>query len=86
MEYSLLKVFTTVEENPELYTILRSIIRNTDYIGLDNKENLYVLLTNSGIEDADGIIARFKNRGVEVQLVKKQNGKTVKEVFQDIVF
>ncbi|MGN1157856.1 MAG: NAD-dependent epimerase/dehydratase family protein [Agathobacter sp.] len=86
LEYSLLKVFTTVEENPELYTILRSIIRSTDYIGLDNKENLYVLLTNSGIEDSAGIIERFKNRGVEVQLVKKQNGKTVKDVFQDVEF
>lgn len=86
LEYTLLVVDSTVEENPDLYTALGSVTRGTDYIGLNENEKLYVLLTNSSEKDAHGVVERFKNRGVNVFVVDKQKGKTAVEVFGKAVF
>lgn len=86
LEYTLLAVDSTVEENPNLYAALVAVTRGTDYIGMNKDGKLYVLLTNSSVRDSEGVAERFKNRGVNVSLVSKQKGKTAEEVFGKSVF
>lgn len=85
LDYMLLEVLSTKMQNTELYNILGSITRGTDYVGINKNNVLYVLLTNSIKDDIPNIIRRFEERGVQVQVIDKQVGKTAKEVFPELI-
>lgn len=86
LEYSLLEIGSYEGKESDLYQILSDMIRETDYIGLGNDGKIYVLLTNSSKEESASAIERFTKRGVSAQLVNKNSGKTVEEVFTDCNF
>jgi len=81
LEYTLLKVVSYEGEVEKLYEELGHMVRGTDYLGRSQDGNIYILLTNSNEEDSEWVRKRCEDRGVVVDRVKKNKGKTVQEVF-----
>ncbi len=75
MSYTLLKVNRIEESFKEISDKVISGIRDNDYIGLNNDENIYVLLSNTKNNYANLVIERLKNKGIDSSLVE--------EVFED---
>lgn len=62
-EYALLEILTGGENYERVGAALGSAIRQTDYLGLLNGGRLYVLLSNTGGENAGIVAERFQNAG-----------------------
>lgn len=72
VEFSLLKVETYGDMTQgEFYSFLKEQVRDTDYVGVDNNDETYILLTNSNKEEARYVIDRLKKN----QIVVKFGGK-----------
>lgn len=67
LEFALLQVKDDHEiDKKELYQILGKLVRDTDYIGEFSDNKLYILLTNSGEEDAALVKDRILKNGIQV--------------------
>lgn len=55
----------------EIYNKLKSITRDIDFIGVDYKNNMYVLLSNTRRIEAEYVIKRFENKGIKASVVKE---------------
>jgi len=72
MSYSLLKISSECQKPIlELSDILTESIRDNDYIGISNKERIYVLLSNTQHNHAKIVIDRLSNRNIESSLITK---------------
>lgn len=67
-EYVLLEILAQGENYEKVAGTLRSSIRQTDYLGILNGNRLYVLLSNTNRENADGIMERFRNVGYDCRV------------------
>lgn len=67
-EYVLLEILAQEQDYETVSDTLGSAIRQTDYLGLLNGGRLYVLLANTGMENVDGVIARFQQTGYACRL------------------
>lgn len=81
LEYTMLKVLIYEGETAVLYEKLSRLTRETDYLGVDVEDGVYILLTNADEADAENAISRFKSEGIFTKIVKKKKGKTAEEVF-----
>lgn len=50
---------------------IRSLLRQTDYLGMLDDQGLYLLLSNTGREDARIVCDRMKEKGLEVCVVEE---------------
>ncbi|GEM_PF-1066401 len=71
LEYSLLQVESSSVKENEMYQLLKKLTRDTDYIGLGDKKQLYVLLTNTNQQDAIIVINRLRENGILVSEVNE---------------
>ena len=67
-EYVLLEILTGDENYENVAKTLGGAIRQTDYMGILKGGRLYVLLSNTNREGAEGIVERFKNAGYASRL------------------
>lgn len=67
-EYLLLELLVPEKDYQRVSADLTGSIRQTDYMGIMNKDRLYVLLSNTGSEYADGIMERFRKAGYECRV------------------
>lgn len=51
---------------------ISSLLRETDYVGLSGENEVVVLLSNSTIEDSDGVLARFARSGITLRLFESE--------------
>lgn len=86
LEYTLLKVTGSEEKLGPLYVVLEELTRETDYLGVDAGGTIYVLLTNSNEKESESVVRRWESEGVWTVIVKKNQGKTIEEVFPVIDF
>ncbi|MCI7322243.1 MAG: NAD-dependent epimerase/dehydratase family protein [Lachnospiraceae bacterium] len=86
LEYTLLKVEGGEENREALSAILDRLTRGTDYLGVDARGQIYILLTNANEEESKGAIRRCEAEEIQVAMVKKNKGKTVGEVFPAVEF
>lgn len=56
------------------YRIVSSALRTTDDLGTDESGNLYVLLNNTGAEDAGHLRKRLEAKGVKIQVTEVFDG------------
>lgn len=66
-EYSLLEI--CYDELEKTADDVSSIIRDTDYLGLDKEGRLLALLSNSNETDSDVVMKRFKEKKLECRVV-----------------
>ena len=52
----------------DVYRIVSSGLRTTDNLGTDESGNLYILLNNTGAEDADHLRKRLEAKGVKIRI------------------
>ena len=57
-----------MKDGGDVYRIVSSGLRTTDDLGTDESGNLYVLLNNTGAEDADHLKKRLETKGVKIRL------------------
>ena len=69
-QYTLLCVSEQPERYKKICSDMRGLLRSTDYMGMRADENLYVLLTNTGITDAVFVEQRFEKKGYPVVAVE----------------
>lgn len=50
---------------------IRSVLRQTDYLGTLDGTNLYLLLSNTGAEDARVVCGRMKEKGLDVVIAEE---------------
>lgn len=62
----LVKLDMTLEEGIENYEKLSKLVRNFDYIGLNDKNKLEVLFSNAKSEDRETLYKRFQDNGLKV--------------------
>jgi hypothetical protein len=67
-EYALLEILAGGNDHESVATAMGSAIRQTDYMGILKGGRLYVLLSNTNREGAEGIVERFKNAGYASRL------------------
>jgi len=51
---------------------LDGMLRETDYIGLDEEKRLVVLLSNTNLEDANHVLSRFAQKGIPLQVAEEE--------------
>ncbi len=69
-EYSIIKLSHKFNNDVEyLYYNLKSQLRGMDYIGLGEEGSLYLLLSNTGQEEAEFVVERLIKRGFNVDFV-----------------
>ena len=51
---------------------LRESLRSTDYVGTESETNLYVLLSNTGAQEADIVMERFKAKGYPCRIKEER--------------
>lgn len=86
LEYTLLRVERGEGNREALSAVLERLTRGTDYLGVDARGQIYILLTNANEEESKGAIRRCEAEEIQVAMVKKNKGKTVGEVFPAIEF
>lgn len=64
--YSILRVDIPVGEG---YPIITKLLREVDYMGVNEQGILYVLLNNTSAKDAQFVLKRFQEQNVQAQLV-----------------
>jgi nucleoside-diphosphate-sugar epimerase len=68
VDFSLLRVEAYEDMTDEVfYTLLKEQVRDTDYIGVNNNDEAYILLTNSNAEEAKYVIDRLKKNQIKVE-------------------
>ncbi len=72
MSYALLKVLDGGKNYLQIYKSIASGIRENDYIGTDNKNNLFILLSNTSNNYAGLVIERLQSKGVNCEFVKEE--------------
>ena len=73
--YTLLKVDFP---NKDLFSISHVIInqiRETDYIGIDENNNIYILLSNTKAVDSNLLIERLANNNISSELLNTEESK-----------
>ena len=64
-ECTLLEIVTGYQGYEQASALLASSIRQTDYMGTMEGGNLYILLSNTDLENAEGVRDRFRRLGYE---------------------
>lgn len=64
--YSILRINIPADE---AYPITTKLLREVDYIGINDEGSLYVLLNNASAKDAQFVLKRFEEQSVPAQLV-----------------
>ncbi|PWJ49986.1 NAD-dependent epimerase/dehydratase family protein [Faecalicatena contorta] len=64
--YSILRVGLPTDK---AYPIVKKLLREVDYVGINEQGILYVLLNNASAKDARFVIKRFEEQGVPAQLI-----------------
>ncbi len=67
-EFLLLKVVTK-EELPQLSLRLTKLLRDTDYVGINNYGDVECILSNANMDFSESILQRFLDGGVECEVV-----------------
>jgi len=67
-EYTLLRLENT-EDPSNYYFKVMNLFRSTDYFGLDEKDQLYVLLRNTAAQDVAFVEKRLKDKNIRFELV-----------------
>lgn len=69
VDFSLLKVeaYDHMDEKT-FYSLLKEQVRDTDYIGVNNNNETFILLTNSNQEEAKYVIDRLKKNQIIVEI------------------
>lgn len=68
VEFSLLKLKDHNYEEKQLHKLLKEMVRDTDYIGVNNKNDVFILLTNANIEEAKYVIDRLEKNQILVEI------------------
>ncbi len=69
-ECTLLKVLVEPEKYLEVGKLLSSKVRPTDYVGTLEDGNMYTLLSNTMVSDAQFVIRRFEEMGYETEVME----------------
>ncbi|MCL4378199.1 MAG: hypothetical protein M1409_07465 [Actinobacteria bacterium] len=72
MSYTLLKVKNPDKPYKEISDRIVTAIRDNDYIGLSNDENIYILLSNTQNNYSGILIDRLRNKGIESSLILEE--------------
>ncbi|MGG3887191.1 NAD-dependent epimerase/dehydratase family protein [Brevibacillus panacihumi] len=70
--YLLLRGKQTDQHFAEMSDRLDGMLRETDYIGLDEDHHLVVLLSNTSLEDANHVLNRFAQKGISLQVAEEE--------------
>jgi GAF domain-containing protein len=71
VEFVLLATDANDTSPEELSHLIARSLRETDYIGMSENDQLLVLLANSSLEEADFVISRFQQNGISLHVVKE---------------
>ena len=66
-EYCVVQI-VGMKNGGDVYRIVSSGLRTTDNLGTDESGNLYILLNNTGAEDADHLRKRLEAKGVKIRI------------------
>ncbi|KIL42845.1 hypothetical protein KP77_34750 [Jeotgalibacillus alimentarius] len=58
--------------NTEKLQLIGSILRTTDYFGFDEKGDLYIVLSNTELNDAGMVIERLAGKYIEASVIEKE--------------
>lgn len=53
--------------------LIANMLRETDYIGLNDQNEAVILLSNTGYEDAAPVLERFKGRGISLNILEEEH-------------
>lgn len=71
VEYTILKILNNQKlEQDEVIRILKQQVRDTDYIGMNKENKLYVLLTNTNLKESNYVVNRLIERHVDIEIVR----------------
>lgn len=71
IEFVLLSAGPAAHASPGVTEQISRALRETDYLGLGQDGQLLVLLSNSGQQDADFVLNRFKLNDIKLEIVKE---------------
>jgi hypothetical protein len=78
--YTILKVlpselfngqYTTGANIKGLWDLMSKILRTTDYVGVGNDDEFYIVLSNSSIDAASKVISRLFNNGINTVVISE---------------
>jgi dTDP-4-dehydrorhamnose reductase len=70
-ESSLLKIYVPQEQFEKASSVLNGKLRQSDYLGVSDKNELYALLANTDDQAAQIVIERFREAGYESELTEE---------------
>lgn len=68
IDSTLLQVHTTGFGVKGIYGDIKKLLRDIDFIGVDERRNLYVLLNNTSEEEAEFVINRLKRKNIKTSI------------------
>lgn len=68
--YLLLEGFVEEHSLVEYSIKVANLLRDNDYLGLDEDGKMIVLLSNSTEKDGDGVLSRFEKQGIEMKVLE----------------
>lgn len=69
--FILLKILEKQWQNKKLWVNLKEVIRELDYIGVNTKDELFVLSSNTKLEEAKFLIERFEKMNIHTKTIEK---------------
>jgi len=70
--YMLIKVDMTNVVLEEASEFIASKLRETDYLGLGNNDEVYILLTNTSLEDSNHVIHRLSHEKLQYEIIREE--------------
>jgi hypothetical protein len=52
--------------------LMDGMLRETDYMGLDQSKQLVILLSNTTLHDAHHVLERFSRKGINLRVVEEE--------------
>lgn len=83
MDYTLLRIWDDEWKNNNVVSKLNNNLREFDILGVNDKNQLFVILYNTNNEEAQFVIQRLKKNEIEVQLI---NGEEFYDNLSDYTF
>lgn len=81
LEYTMLKLILPDGDK----NLLKGNIRTTDYLGQKDEDTYFALLTNTNISEAEIVLKRCRSKGILAEVVEKNKGEAMDEVFPEFV-
>lgn len=72
-DFSLLAIDRTAMDHQMLSTLISQSLREADYMGIDEKANVFIILSNSNASEANIVVERLGRLGISAWIVQEKD-------------